>query len=167
MFTRHIGFTVSSLAAAAALVLHLGSAQAGSMAPAVGDGVVKVRSAYPIAETISRIEDDIHAKGIMFFSKTDQGKLAADAGVTIHPSVLLEFGNPALGTLFISSNPSAGLDWPVRLLLVEDAQGAVWAEYTDFAWIARRHHIKDRSAAFAMASKVVASITAAVATKKP
>jgi len=167
MLSRRIRFTASTLAAAAALALHLATAHAGSGSPDLGDGVVKVRSAYPLAETIARIKDDIHAKGLMFFSQIDQAKLAADAGVTIHPSVLLQFGNPALGTLFISSNPSAGLDWPVRLLLVEDAQGAVWAEYTDFAWIAHRHHIKDRPADFAMASKVIASVTASVASKQP
>ena len=33
----------------------------------------------------------------------------------LHPSTLLVFGNPALGIQFVTSNPVAGLDWPVRL----------------------------------------------------
>src|SRR6266571_8803943 len=57
---------------------------------------------------------------------------------------------PPLGTLFLTSNPAAGLDWPVRLLVLEDEKGEVWALYTDFTWIAHRHGIKDRDAAFAM-----------------
>ena len=81
------------------------------------------------------------------------------------PSTLLSFGNPALGAQFLTSNPAAGLDWPVRMLVVEDAKGVVWAEYTDFTWIARRHHITDRDAAFQMASKVAASVAASVQTK--
>ena len=67
-------------------------------------------------ETIKRIKKDVADKGIMFFNEIDQSKLAADAGVTLRPSTLIVFGNPPLGTLFLTSNPSAGLDWPVRVL---------------------------------------------------
>jgi uncharacterized protein (DUF302 family) len=129
------------------------------------DGVVRVKSAYPIGETVDRIKKDIAGKGIMFFSEVDQSKLAAGAGITLRPSVLLTFGNPPLGTQFITSNPHAGLDWPVRLLVFENDKGEVFAAYTDFGWIARRHGIKDREAQFKMASGVVASITSSVTTK--
>jgi uncharacterized protein (DUF302 family) len=129
------------------------------------DGVVRVKSAYPVAETVTRIKKDVGDKGIMFFSEVDQGKLAAGAGITLRPSVLLTFGNPPLGTQFITSNPNAGLDWPVRLLVFEDDKGQVWTAYSDFAWIARRHGIKDREAQFKMATSVVTSITSSVAAK--
>lgn len=108
------------------------------------DGIVKVKSAYPVGETIERLKQDIAAKGIMFFSEIDQSKLAANAGVALRPSTLLVFGNPPLGTLFLTSDPDAGLDWPGRLLVYQDAQGDVWVAYTDFAWIARRHGITNR-----------------------
>jgi uncharacterized protein (DUF302 family) len=62
------------------------------------------------------------------------------------------FGNPPLGTQFITSNPNAGLDWPVRLLLTQDDNGDLWAVWTDFDWIARRHNIRDRGAQFKMAT---------------
>jgi uncharacterized protein (DUF302 family) len=126
------------------------------------DGVVKVRSAYSVDETIARIRKDIADKGIMFFQAIDQAKLASDAGITLRPSTLLVFGNPPLGTQFLTSNPYSGLDWPVRLLVLQDESGAVWAVYTDFAWIARRHHIVDRTQQFAMATSVVESITSTV-----
>jgi hypothetical protein len=35
--------------------------------PAREDGIVKVKSAYPVHETISRLKQDSAAKGIMFF----------------------------------------------------------------------------------------------------
>ena len=133
--------------------------------PIVGaDGVVKVKSAYSMEETIARIKQDIAAKGITFFSAIDQQQLAADAGIKLPPSTLLTFGNPALGSQFITSNPQAGLDWPVRLLVQQDDNGNVWAIYTDFGWIARRHGITDRDAQFKMATGVVASITSTVKT---
>lgn len=129
------------------------------------DGIVRVKSAVPMAEAITRIKEDIAAKGIKFFIEVDQSKLAADAGIKLRPSTLLVFGNPPLGTQFITSNPNAGLDWPVRLLLTQDDNGDVWAVWTEFGWIAKRHNIRDRAAQFEMATKVVGSITSTITTR--
>jgi uncharacterized protein (DUF302 family) len=152
---------ISALAIVAAIGLSRSSAAA---APA-SNGVVKVKSLYGFDDTINRLKADIAQKGIMFFSAIDQAGLASDAGIKLPPSTLLIFGNPPLGIQFLTSNPDAGLDWPVRLLVTQDAEGQVWAVYTDFGWIARRHHIKDRDGAFKMASKVITSITSSVASK--
>jgi uncharacterized protein (DUF302 family) len=130
------------------------------------DGIVRVKSAYSMPETIERLKKDVADKGIMFFSEIDQSKLAADAGIKLEPSTLLVFGNPPLGTLFLTSKPAAGLDWPVRLLVYQDERGDVWALYTDFIWIARRHGITDRVEEFAKASEVIASICSAVQSKQ-
>ena len=92
-------------------------------ARAADDGIVRIKSAYSMPETIKRLKMDVADKGIMFFDEIDQSKLAADAGVTLRPSTLLVFGNPPLGTLFLTSNPDAGLDWPVRLLVYQDDNG--------------------------------------------
>src|SRR6476660_4348188 len=78
------------------------------------DGVVRVKSAYSFQNTVERLKRDIAAKGIRFFSEIDQAKLAADAGIKLNPSTLLVFGNPPLGTQFMTANPAAGLAWPVR-----------------------------------------------------
>ena len=130
--------------------------------PVASDGTVKLRSAYSMTETIERLKQDIASKGITFFTAIEQSKLAEDAGVKLRPSTLLIFGNPALGVQFITSNPIAGLDWPVRLLVFQDDNGAVWTAYTDFQWIAHRHQITNRDAAFSKASEVIASITSSV-----
>ena len=132
---------------------------------AANDGIVRVKSAYPMGETIARLKKDIADKGIKFFDEIDQSKLAADAKIKLHPSVLLVFGNPPLGTQFITANANAVLDWPVRLLVFEDDKGEVWTAYTDFDWIARRHGIKNRNDQFKMASSVIASITSSVKAK--
>jgi uncharacterized protein (DUF302 family) len=147
----------AALLVAGALALSpLGAAQATE-----DDGIVKFKSAYSMPETINRMKKDIANKGIKFFDEIDQAKLAADAGVTLLPSTLLVFGNPPLGTLFLTSDPDAGLDWPVRILVYQDAKGDVWVA-TDFAWIAHRHGITNRDKEFKMASEVIGSITSTV-----
>jgi len=158
MLTRAKFLRLSGATAAAALAV-TPEAFAKAKAP---DGVVRVKSAYGFQETIERLKKDIATKGIKFFSEIDQSKLAADAGIKLNPSTLLVFGNPPLGTQFMTSNPNAGLDWPVRLLVIQDSAGAIWTVYTDFAWIAARHGIVNRGDQFKMASMVIASITSSV-----
>jgi len=165
MFTRILKIC-SAVMLASGLILSSAATQAGGVTQAVSDdGLVRVKSAYPLDETIARLQKDIADKKLMFFALIDQSKLAADAGIRLRPLSLLVFGNPALGSQFITSNPAAGIDWPVRLLVFQDAQGDVWAVYTDFAYIAHRHGITDRDAQFKMASEVIASITASVKAK--
>ncbi len=125
------------------------------------DGVIRVKSAYGMDETITRLKADIATKGIKFFDQIDQSQLGADAGIKLNPSTLLIFGNPPLGIQFLTANPYAGLDWPVRMLVLQDKDGQVWIAYTDFTYIAHRHHITDRDPQFAMATMVSASIASA------
>jgi uncharacterized protein (DUF302 family) len=143
----------------------IASALTVSWAAAGDDGIIKVKSAYPLAETITKLKADIAGKGIKFFDEIDQAKLASDAGIKLRPSTLLIFGNPPLGSQFITAKPDAGLDWPVRLLVFENERGEVWLAYTDFAWIARRHRISTREDQFKMATNVIASITSSVTAK--
>lgn len=132
-----------------------------SQAPAAA-GVLRVKSAYGFDETVTRLKSDVAAKGIRFFIEIDQSGLGESADIPLRPSRLLVFGNPPLGVQFLTSNPYAGLDWPVRMLVVQDATGEVWVAYTDFNFIARRYAIRDRGAAFKMASMVSASIASSV-----
>jgi uncharacterized protein (DUF302 family) len=155
MLTRAKFLRLSGVAAAALAI----SPEA---MPKSNDGIVRVKSSYNFQETIARLKKDIAAKGIRFFSEIDQTELAAEAGIKLNPSTLLVFGNPPLGTQFMTANPNAGLDWPVRLLVIQDSAGAVWTVYTDFAWIAARRGIVNRTEQFKMASMVIASITSSV-----
>jgi uncharacterized protein (DUF302 family) len=157
MLTRAKFLRLSGVTAAALAVAPQAKAKAKT-----GDGVVRAKSAYNFQETIERLKKDIAAKGIRFFNEIDQSKLAAEAGIKLNPSTLLVFGNPPLGTQFMTSNANAGLDWPVRLLVIQDNAGAVWTVYTDFAWIAARHGIVNRADQFKMATMVIASITSSV-----
>ena len=163
--SRQIASRLANLATSLLLLFLLLSAATSVARADSDDGIVRVKSAVPLSEAISRIKADIAAKGIKFFFEVDQSRLAADAGIKLRPSTLLVFGNPPLGTQFITSNANAGLDWPVRLLVFENEKGEVWIAYTDFDWIARRHGIENRKDQFKMASSVITSITSSVKAK--
>lgn len=140
----------------APLVQPVNAAPFETSAPA--KGVLRVKSRYSIDETIERLKADIATKGIRFFTDIDQSQLGESAKINIRPSHLILFGNPPLGVQFLSSNPYSGLDWPVRMLILQEADSSVTVAWTDFRYIANRYSIKDREAQFKMAGEVAASI---------
>lgn len=135
------------------------AAVASATAPA--EGVIRQKSDYEFDETVARLKGDIAAKGIRFFDEIDHARLGAGADLPIGRSTLLLFGNPPLGVQFLQSNPLAGLDWPVRMLVTQDEDGQVWVSWTDFRFVASRYQIADREAQITMAGQVAASIASA------
>src|SRR5258708_11852164 len=75
-FTHRVVDFLTSLLLIFLLISVASSARADS-----DEGIVRVKSAVPMSEAITRIKADIAAKGIKFFSEIDQSKLAADAGI--------------------------------------------------------------------------------------
>ena len=121
-------------------------------------GVLRVASTHPVDETVARIKASVEAKGIRYFVAIDQQQLGASANLSIRKSTLVLFGNPPLGVQFIQANPYAGLDWPVRMLVRETADGSTEIAYTDFAFIAKRYGITGKDAQLKMASEVAATV---------
>lgn len=164
--TRFTRQSLSALAMGVSLTLTASAIVAVAQPAAAAEtaqGVVRVQSAYGFDDTVARIKADIAGKGIRFFTEIDQADLAKGASIDLKPSKLLIFGNPPLGAQFLTSNPYAGLDWPVRILVTQDKAGQVWVAYTDFAYIADRYEIRDRAAQIKMASEVAGSIAGSVA----
>jgi len=161
--SRFIAPLFAAVALASAFPLSHASGAEPSEAP--GQGVVRLRSANSFDETVARLKSDVQAKGIRFFDQIDQTSLGAQADLKLGRSTLLLFGNPPLGVQFLQSNPYSGLDWPVRMLVVEEQDGSVWVAWTDFGFIAGRYGIADKAAQFNMASEVAASVATAATSR--
>lgn len=147
-----------SAAPAAAATPASAPAPAAAMAPA--EGVVRLRSRHGFEPTLTRLKAAIGAKGVRFFDAIDQQQLGAGANLAIGKSTIVRFGNPPLGVQFPQANRYAGLDWPVRMLVVEEADGSVWLAWTDFAFIARRYGLAHLDAQIRMGSEVAGAIAA-------
>ena len=156
------GRVTVGLALAAAMAFGVAAAQsvhAATPVPATAaEGVLVQKSDFGFDETVARLKADIATKGIRFFDEIDQSALGAGAGLPIGRSTLILFGNPPLGVQFLQSNPLAGLDWPVRMLVTEAADGSVSLAWTDFGFVQHRYGISGKEAQLKMASEVAASI---------
>jgi len=154
-----------SLACSALPALAVTPAAPTPVAAPHANGVIRLQSANDFDQTVARLKSDVAAKGIRFFDAIDQAGLGASANLPIRRSTLVLFGNPPLGVQFLQSNPYSALDWPVRMLVTEDADGTIWVAWTDFAFVANRYSINDRAAQFKMASEVAQSIATAAASR--
>lgn len=111
--------------------------------PASGNGMVSKSSKYPVAETVTRIEGALKAKGVTVFARIDHSAEAEKAGLKMRPTQLLVFGNPKAGTPVMNAAPSAAIDLPLKALVWEDEQGKVWVAYNSPDYLKQRHGIPD------------------------
>src|SRR5665213_434040 len=61
--------------------------------PDTTPGVVSIKSAHNLADTLERLRETFKAHGIKVFTTIDHGAEAAAVGLVMPPTVLLIFGN--------------------------------------------------------------------------
>lgn len=104
-------------------------------------GVVQVKSAHSVQETVDRLEKVLLEKGMTVFVRINHAAGAEKVGKTLRPTELLLFGNPKVGTPLMQCAQSIGIDLPQKALVWEDDGGNVWLAYNDPAYLASRHAI--------------------------
>jgi uncharacterized protein (DUF302 family) len=104
-------------------------------------GIVKMPSAFNVAETIARLEGLLLANGTAVFSRIDHAANAQGVAMELAPMQLLVFGNPKVGTPALQADPLTGLDLPLKALAFQDGSGNVFLAYNDPVWFAERHGI--------------------------
>ena len=136
------------------LVLLIGPVYADS-----DSGLITQKSKYSVSETLDRLSDTLKKKGIKVFTRVDHKKNAESVNLKLRPTELLIFGNPKLGTHFMTSNQTAGIDLPMKALAWQDEKGQVWLSYNDPSYIAKRHDVKDRDDVVKKMSGALAKMT--------
>ena len=110
-------------------------------------GIVHRASPLPVADTVSRLAEVIHAAGAKLFAVVDHSGEAARAGLSLRDTKLLIFGSPVAGTPIMAASPLAAIDLPLKILVWADDDGAVWMSYFDPAWLVARHGLSAELAA--------------------
>ena len=103
------------------------------------DGIIDKRSAHSVDETVEKLKGILQAKGVSLFALVDHSGEAEKAGLKMRPTKLLIFGSPKAGTPLMLAAPSVAIDFPLKILVWEDGQGAVWLSYNSPAYLQERH----------------------------
>jgi uncharacterized protein (DUF302 family) len=107
------------------------------------NGMVHLKSPHSTTETMARLEAIVQSKGIAVLARIDHSGDAAKAGLAMHPTKLLIFGNAKSGTPLMIASPTVAIDLPLKALVWEDAEGKVWLSYNTPAYLKQRHAIPD------------------------
>ena len=110
-------------------------------APAEVPGLTTVESAFGPAETADRLEAAIVKRGLWVFARVDHAQGAADAGLSLRPTLLVIFGSAKVGTALMQARQTAGIDLPLKALVFEDASGRTWLSYEAPSFVAKRHSL--------------------------
>ncbi|MGA9719742.1 MAG: DUF302 domain-containing protein [Acidobacteriaceae bacterium] len=102
-------------------------------------GLITLKSAHSVDETIARARALLSAKGIHEFALIDHSGEAEKAGLTMPKTQVLIFGNPKGGTPLMLAAPSIAIDLPLKLLVREDTAGEVWVSYWSAQVLLQRH----------------------------
>lgn len=106
-------------------------------------GLVSVKSNHDVLTTANRLESALKEKGITVFARIDHAQGAQQIGQALKPTLLIVFGNPAMGTPLIQRSRSIGIDLPLKALIWEDQAGQTWFSYNAPEYLARRHGITE------------------------
>jgi len=123
------------------------------------NGIIKIKSAHSVTETIDKLEVVLNKKGMTIFKRVNHTTGAEKVGLQLRPTELLIFGNPKVGTPLMLCSQTAALDLPQKALSYEDKNGQVWLTYNDPAYMAKRHNTKDCDAAVQKVTNALAKFT--------
>lgn len=110
-------------------------------------GVLRFHSPHAFGETVQRLHAALAARGIKVFASIDQQAEAMAVGLSMPPTILIVFGNPKSGTPLMLANPTAGIDLPLKALVVEAEPGRVEVLINSASYLIERHALPQALAA--------------------
>lgn len=96
---------------------------------------------FSFDECISKLKEAIRKGGADIFAEIDHSENARRASLSLPRTVLLIFGNPAVGTLLMKRKREIGFDLPLRILIWEE-NGVTFLSYRIPSDIAKEYGIE-------------------------
>lgn len=102
-------------------------------------GLASIASKHSVDETVINIVNILREKQVKLFAVIDHSGEAKQAGLEMHPTKVVIFGNPRGGTPLMVAAPSTAIDLPLKLLIWEDGEGKVWITWNTPQYLQQRH----------------------------
>ena len=129
----------------------------GLIADTAPPGLISLKSALPVKESVDRLVHLLESKGLTVFCRVDHAAGAAAVGMQLRPTTVVIFGNAKGGTPLMQASQTIGIDLPLKVLAWEDASGQTWLSYNDPVWLTERHGIQAAGAASANVMRALLS----------
>jgi len=103
------------------------------------NGIVTIPAHQSVEKTVDKLKQILEAKGVKLFAVIDHSGEAEKAGLRMHDTKLLIFGNPKAGTPLMIASPSSAIDLPLKTLVWEDGEKRTWISYNSSEYLRARH----------------------------
>ena len=108
-----------------------------------GNGIITKTSALGFEETYAKLKSSIEANpNLKILFELDHAQNAASVDLALHPTRIIMFGNPKLGTPLMNNASYLGLDLPQKILVTMSPDGSVQVSYNNPMYLKDRHDIK-------------------------
>jgi uncharacterized protein (DUF302 family) len=91
-------------------------------------------------ETLTEFTELLAKNGLTLFAMIDQAEAAREAGLSLRPTVLVVFGDPAAGTPVMEASPLSALDLPLKVLVWQDGD-LTYVSYLSPGALAARYQL--------------------------
>lgn len=88
------------------------------------------RSGFDYAETVRRVEVELHRRHLCIYARFDHHANAESVGLEMPPTLVVVFGSPTVGTPVMQQEPEIAIDLPLRILIRQRPEGVV-VQYCD------------------------------------
>lgn len=107
-----------------------------------GEGIITVESEQNFENTYRSLQEAlIENNSWRVLREIDHSDNAGGVGMQLRPTRVFLISNPHLESSMLGNNPTAGLDFPPKMLVWEDENGTVKISYNDPDYIERRHNM--------------------------
>jgi uncharacterized protein (DUF302 family) len=111
---------------------------AASPEPAAPTPAPTIAAPFAVSEkgfeaTVAAVEAAAVARGFTVVARIDHAKAAAAAELELRPLTVILFGNPKGGTPLMRQDPLIGLHLPLRVAVIEQADGSIAIAAPDMA----------------------------------
>jgi len=105
--------------------------------------VIAVQSSADFGITLAQLRAAIDKRGFKTFAVIDHAAGAASINQPLRPTTLVIFGNPRGGAPLMQAEQRLGLELPLKMLVVQEKEGAVSIIYNDMAHLFHEYGIAE------------------------
>lgn len=128
--------------------------------------LIKLKSAYGVSETLSRLENILEEKGMTIFARINHAEGAEKAGMELRQTELLIFGNPKVGTPLMQCDPTMGIELPQKALAWEDESDVTWLAYNNPEYMASVYQLDECAGMLKKVTQALNNFAQAATAKK-
>lgn len=122
-------------------------------------------SEFDYHSTIETLRQEMAQMELTIFAEIDHFEGAQSVEISIRPVYLIVFGNPKAGSKLMAENPAIGFELPLKLLVLETAEG-VMVGYLPPSVLKARYEIKEQDGVFEAMHKLYNRLALAVMPSK-